>query len=332
MSAGMAGQASAGASIPDFASGMDLATLWFFLQLYRTGSLPRTADLMGVSLSSANRMLAKLRAYWGEPLFERSGHLMVPLEGAKGRYERVLKVLHELKGLQEGDAVNPASLSRTVRLACYDNALVLGLGGVFSELAKRLPLVRFHVLQIDEHMFEDLQSDRLDLIFFARQGQPADIRSIPVLSTRYVCVVRRGHPLEKRFAGVGKLTRSDLAPWPQVLVNAQPDRNRDPNGPGNGYFNPADPGKVAAVIPFFLAAPVFLANSDCYAIVPEALALSAFDRSKLAFLPVTDAAPRLTMKMGWHERTHRDPALQFIRSVLKDLIEEKRVALGLKEV
>lgn len=310
---------------------MDLETLWFFLQLYRIGSLPRVADLMGVSLSSANRMLAKLRAYWDDPLFERSGHLMVPLESAKARYDRVLRVLHEMKGLQEGDAINPLELTRTVRLASYDNAFVLGLGGMFAELSERLPRVRFRVMQIDEHMFEDLQSDRLDLIFFARQGQPADIRSIPIFTTRYVCAVRRGHPLEAKFPDGRKLSRADLAPWRQVLVNAQPDRNRDPNGPGNGYFNPADPEKVAAVIPFFLAAPVCLADTDCYAIIPEALARACFDREKLALLPVTDAAPKLTTKMGWHERTHRDPALQFIRAVMKELIAKEMERLGLAE-
>ena len=40
----------------------------------------------------------------------------------------------------------------------------------------------------------------------------------------------------------------------------------------------------------------------------------AFDGRKLDFLPITDKAPKLTVYMGWHVRTHTDPGMQIIRS------------------
>ena len=50
--------------LPAFVRGVDTEALYFFLALFRTGTLPRAAEQLGISLSSANRMLAKLRTYW----------------------------------------------------------------------------------------------------------------------------------------------------------------------------------------------------------------------------------------------------------------------------
>ncbi len=62
---------TAAGALPAYVRGIDAESLYFFLTLYRAGSLPQAAEQMGVSLSSANRMLAKLRTYWNDPLFTR---------------------------------------------------------------------------------------------------------------------------------------------------------------------------------------------------------------------------------------------------------------------
>lgn len=95
----------------------------FFLALFRTGTLPRAAEQLGISLSSANRMLAKLRTYWDDPLFVRSGFLMQPTTAAKRRYDKVLSLMHVLEDLRRDDELDPRTLSRTVRTACYGQCI-----------------------------------------------------------------------------------------------------------------------------------------------------------------------------------------------------------------
>lgn len=155
--------------LPAFVRGVDAEALYFFLALFRTGTLPRAAEQLGISLSSANRMLAKLRTYWDDPLFVRSGFLMQPTTAAKRRYDKVLSFMHVLEDLRRDDELDPRTLSRTVRTACYDNAFALCIASIFADFTARMPHVRLRATQADEHLFDYLREDLLDLVFFARQ-------------------------------------------------------------------------------------------------------------------------------------------------------------------
>lgn len=308
--------------LPAFVRGVDAEALYFFLALFRTGTLPRATEQLGISLSSANRMLAKLRTYWDDPLFVRSGFLMQPTTAAKRRYDKVLSLMHVLEDLRRDDELDPRTLSRTVRTACYDNAFALCIASIFADFTARMPHVRLRAMQADEHLFDYLREDLLDLVFFARQGLHPDVllwRFLP----RRTSVWCGADILSERAATLGPLEREDLEAFPQVLINAQPDRYRAPNSPGNGWFNPKNPDRIALVTPFFLAASLCLEETDCYAIVPKATAELALDPRRTAMLQLSDAAPKLTVRLGWHERTHADPGSQLIRAQLLALIQKR---------
>lgn len=306
-----------------FVRGVDAEALYFFLALFRTGTLPRAAEQLGISLSSANRMLAKLRTYWDDPLFVRSGFLMQPTTAAKRRYDKVLSLMHVLEDLRRDDELDPRTLSRTVRTACYDNAFALCIASILLTSRPACRMCGCAPCRPMNNLFDYLREDLLDLVFFARQGLHPDVHSVALLTTPYVCLVRRGHPLSERAATLGPLEREDLEAFPQVLINAQPDRYRAPNSPGNGWFNPKNPDRIALVTPFFLAASLCLEETDCYAIVPKATAELALDPRRTAMLQLSDAAPKLTVRLGWHERTHADPGSQLIRAQLLALIQKR---------
>ncbi|WP_337753764.1 LysR family transcriptional regulator [Sutterella wadsworthensis] len=247
--------------LPAFVRGVDAEALYFFSGAFSYRNASACGRAARISLSSANRMLAKLRTYWDDPLFVRSGFLMQPTTAAKRRYDKVLSLMHVLEDLRRDDELDPRTLSRTVRTACYDNAFALCIASIFADFTARMPHVRLRAMQADEHLFDYLREDLLDLV----------------------------------------------EAFPQVLINAQPDRYRAPNSPGNGWFNPKNPDRIALVTPFFLAASLCLEETDCYAIVPKATAELALDPRRTAMLQLSDAAPKLTVRLGWHERTHADP-------------------------
>lgn len=271
--------------LPAFVRGVDAEALYFFLALFRTGTLPRAAEQLGISLSSANRMLAKLRTYWDDPLFVRSGFLMQPTTAAKRRYDKVLSFMHVLEDLRRDDELDPRTLSRTVRTACYDNAFALCIASIFADFTARMPHVRLRAMQADEHLFDYLREDLLDLVFFARQGLHPDVHSVALLTTPYVCLVRRGHPLSERAAALGLLNAKILKPSRRCS---------------------SMPSPTATVLPT----------------VPATAEL-ALDPRRTAMLQLSDAAPKLTVRLGWHERTHVDPGSQLIRAQLLALIQKR---------
>lgn len=295
----------------------------FFLALFRTGTLPRAAEQLGISLSSANRMLAKLRTYWDDPLFVRSGFLMQPTTAAKRRYDKVLSLMHVLEDLRRDDELDPRTLSRTVRTACYDNAFALCIASIFADFTARMPHVRLRARR----------PMNISLIICVRIC--SIWCSLPGRDSTQIFILRRFSPRRTSvWCGAdilslnvlrlfGPLEREDLEAFPQVLINAQPDRYRAPNSPGNGWFNPKNPDRIALVTPFFLAASLCLEETDCYAIVPKATAELALDPRRTAMLTLSDAAPKLTVRLGWHERTHADPGSQLIRAQLLALIQKR---------
>ncbi|MFR4552269.1 MAG: hypothetical protein ACLT49_03125 [Sutterella wadsworthensis] len=57
--------------------------------------------------------------------------------------------------------------------------------------------------------------------------------------------------------------------------------------------------------------------------MPKATAELALDPRRTAMLQLSDAAPKLTVRLGWHERTHADPGSQLIRAQLLALIQKR---------
>lgn len=307
--------------LPAFVRGVDAEALYFFLALFRTGTLPRAAEQLGISLSSANRMLAKLRTYWDDPLFVRSGFLMQPTTAAKRRYDKVLSLMLCLRicgattnWIQEPFRARFARPATTMHLRSALPRFLLTLRPAcrMCGCAPRRPMNISLIICV-----------RICSIWCSLPGRDSTQIFILRRSSPYVCLMRRGHPLSERAAALGPLEREDLEAFPQVLINAQPDRYRAPNSPGNGWFNPKNPDRIALVTPFFLAASLCLEETDCYAIVPKATAELALDPRRTAILELSDAAPKLTVRLGWHERTHADPGSQLIRAQLLALIQKR---------
>lgn len=264
-------------------------------------------------------MLAKLRTYWDDPLFVRSGFLMQPTTAAKRRYDKVLSLMHVLEDLRRDDELDPRTLSRTVRTACYDNAFALCIASIFADFTARMPHVRLRAMQADEHLFD-----------YLREGCSLPGRD----STQMFILWRFSLRRTSVWCGADILSLNVLRLW--GLLNAKilkPSRRCSsmpsptatvlPTVPATGWFNPKNPDRIALVTPFFLAASLCLEETDCYAIVPKATAELALDPRRTAMLQLSDAAPKLTVRLGWHERTHADPGSQLIRAQLLALIQKR---------
>jgi DNA-binding transcriptional LysR family regulator len=81
---------------------------------------------------------------------------------------------------------------------------------------------------------------------------------------------------------------------------------------------------VRLSVPHFLLVPEILVRSDMIAMLPERLARGYSDRFRVFELPFE--MPPFTIAEVWHERTHRDPALVWLRQTLAELLRDGAAA------
>ncbi len=292
---------------------IDMRSLRFFVDLMRTGSLAQTGDDFGMSAATAQRTLVKLRECFDDPLFVRQGFSMMPTAKARAVAGEIRSILAVFDHAGEGAGAFEQRDHR-LRITAFDNAAIAVLASIFPAVRAKAPRLRFQILQADERMFEQLRAGEIDFAVYARQGLPADCLSTSLLTTPYVWVVRKGHPLEAEAAAAGCVSRASAVRYPQVIANAQPDRRREPNGPAEGWFAQGARPPIAAM-PFFLAAPYFLVE-NAVTLVPEATARTVFDESRFSLLKTEPGAPKLTMRLAWTAERERDPFHQWMRALL----------------
>ncbi len=131
-----------------------------------------------------------------------------------------------------------------------------------------------------------------------------------IFDERFVCVVRKGHPLAAK-----KLTLARFAAASHALIS--------PRGKEGGFVDDAlarlgMKRRVAVAVPHFLVAPHLVASSDLLLTVARRIAEVLAEPLGLAVLapPPELALDGFTMSLVWHERTHGDPMARWLREVL----------------
>ena len=139
------------------------------------------------------------------------------------------------------------------------------------------------------------------------------IRRQPLWIERYVSVVRKGHP---RLSAEPSLKA--FAAEKHVLVSTF----------GTGHAHQLAERAVEAAIPaeniicrvpIFLAASIIAKHSDAVATLPLSIATVLAEDLDLAVITPPIKLPKIEISQYWHERFHREPGNQWIRSIFARL-------------
>jgi DNA-binding transcriptional LysR family regulator len=142
----------------------------------------------------------------------------------------------------------------------------------------------------------------------AAQGQGAPVRFRRLSETRYVCVMRRGHPL-----AAGPLTLDDFCAAGHVLVSF--------SGRAHGFVDQALANlnrsrRVALTVnQFFTAARVVLAT-DLLTVLPDGFLPVTGHADQLVTLPLPLAPGAVFVDAMWHVRHDRSRAHQWLLRML----------------
>jgi DNA-binding transcriptional LysR family regulator len=182
-------------SRPDI-RGLDVGMLRTFDALMQEQNVSRAAGRLFLSQPAVSASLNRMREVFGDPLFTRTSHGVVPTERARALAPQVRKVLADLAALLEADApFDPARSQRIFRVAGSDHAsrmLLPALSQTLIGLGSGIRVV--WVPPGTWPLAEHLQRGELDLAVVARIQRPQDMETQVLYEDRYVYVMRKDHP------------------------------------------------------------------------------------------------------------------------------------------
>ncbi|WP_374665091.1 LysR family transcriptional regulator [Ramlibacter sp.] len=192
---------------------LDIGMLRTFDALLRERNVSRAAARLFLSQPAVSASLNKLRQVFGDPLFTRTAHGVVPTARALALAPQVQKVLAELAALLE-EGFDVARSQRIFRIAGSDHASRLLLPALSRTLVQagsgvRLVWVPPGAWSLAEH----LRRGELDVAVVARIHVPRDLQTRLLYEDRYVYVTRRDHPCAHE-----PVTLDSFCATPQVFL------------------------------------------------------------------------------------------------------------------
>lgn len=301
---------------------LDTELLGLFQALSETQSLTLAANRQGMSQAGASRALSKLRTIFNDNLFNKSGYGMQSTSRAKALAPRVIAILHELERLTEPDEFKPAGLTRTLYIGAVDNGVFSILSCVLKELFRQAPNARLEILPIGDDLCSNLKYGRMDLAIFPLLTMPPDFHEINLFETTYACVVRRGHPLS-HYADKGQApTFEEINQYRRMQITVHDGKQEQGYAIDEGAYAHPLAQDIAMSVPYFLAAPFILAETDFVLTLPRQTALRFAELAQLVVLPYPCDSTSFHTRLIWHHRVHYDPAIQWLRGLFTQCAEK----------
>lgn len=306
---------------------LDTDALFLFRELMRTGSLTRAAAACSMSIGSASRLLGKMRETFGDDLFDRTNHGLIPTPKAKALAPRVAKIVGNYSELFNPEVFAPTDLTRVLRIGCVDNAIFTYLSQSLPPLFEKTPRIGVEFRPILRNFIEQLSTGELDFAVYPTVPPSDVLHSAPLAEDVFVLACSKKHPLA-RLTEQRPLTAEDFKPYRQVRIATAPAKyDADPWSDTRSDV-PMLADNVAVWTPYFISVLQIMSDTELWGAVP----FQTFMRLRrwfpdLVILGRPASAKVFSPKLLWHERLHEDPASVWVRSVLlsaaKDLADLK---------
>lgn len=303
--------------------------LEFMVVLHEKKHLGQTAKRLNLSIPKASRLLAQAREIFDDPLFLRHGRGLTPTHRATELAMRCARILSDMRALTDVETFDPTKLNRVFRIACLDNALTIVIGPVMKQLFQVAPQLGISFVTHNEHTISALRMGETDFGIFPAVNLPDEFDSLELLQSRYVQVVRRGHPLEAE-AGSERI-QEKMAAYRRIQIVVHPDTDPIAEGmPGPAHV-PHATKDTAIWTESWSGACQLMSQSDFVLALPYRTAYELSRFYPMTVLSEIAAAPLLKPALIWHHRNHYDPAFVWFRSWLKtqmDSLNSGDIQLG----
>ena len=299
----------------------DLALLNAIDALLQEGNVTRAAKRLGLSTPATSHALARIRARLGDPLLVRSGRSMRLTPRAEALRPLIRTLVEEAtRVLSPEPPLEPRTLTRTFTLCATDHALLV-LGPALDRLLTTMaPQVSLRVLSSEGDDWALLRDGTADLSICLAGAFPPECRTQLLFHERFVCVMRRGHPLARRRLTLARYLAADhvvVAPLPlpsqvDVLLASRGQERR-----------------IRHTAPYCVPALQLTASSDHLLTVSESAARAMSGMLPLVLREPPLHLPKYGVHLLWHPRLDNEPENRWLRGLIMQATRTVARSIGI---
>ena len=300
---------------------LDTRLLQVFDEIYKTRSVSRAADQLGLGQPVVSIALGKLRRHFGDPLFVRTSSGMDPTPLGE---ELVRPIRHAIDAVQAAlghrIAFDAATAKRTFCIAMTDISQLVLLPGLWAHLHRAAPGVQVEVANLSPDSARMLEAGDVDLALGFMPQLEAGFYQQALFRQHWVCIAGIDHPRVRDNLNLAQYEAEEHA----VVTTS---------GTGHHYFERElarhdIKRRVVLRVPNFLGVAFVVEHTDVLVTIPARLAQMLSEHGRFRIHPLPFEVPGYTVKQYWHERFHHDPANRWLRRVIRDLLGNAGAGAG----
>jgi len=294
------------------AEDLDLHALRVLDVLFRERSLTRAAEALHTQQPALSKTLARLRRYFGDPLFVRVALHMEPTAKALELEKPVRALLDGFQRLRhEQTRFDPTQSTRVFRVFTLDAGIIVMLPAVMKTLLETAPGVRLRAAQVGlQNLHASLESGEIDLAIGEFPLLIPGIRRQKLFSGRHMCIFQKDHPRLSRNPSL-----ADFLEEQHVFITAAGTGH--PHQIAERSLEEQLPARnIIAHVPTFTAAAILAKNTNAVATMPGPVAAVLARELDMRVAKPPIKLPEFEIAQYWHERFDRDPGNRWLRSVV----------------
>ena len=305
---------------------LDLNLLRVFDALMAEGSLTRASVVLAMTQPAASHALKRLHEALGETLFTRTATGMQPTPRAQALWPQVRTALASLQQALAPGSFDPRTDAVSFRVAMADATaallappLVRAIESVHAAASLHvLPLITRDPSALLERGSADLAVGHFpDLIATLLTAETdTSLRHARLYDTRYVCVMRREHPLARKRLTLDAFCAAHHL---QVSFSGRPQGLIDRALAALGRRR-----RIVLTVNQFFTAGRVVTQSDLLTVLPLSFIEATGRRGTLVTRELPFDPGAVHVEMVWHLRRDHDPAHRWLREVLHGAAHTQR--------
>jgi len=291
---------------------IDLNLLVVFNQLLVERRVSKVAENLDLTQPAVSNALARLRKLLGDELFLRTPAGMEPTPFADQLAESVTYALGMIhSAINQRTSFDPHSSTRSFTIGMTDIGEIYFLPTLMDRLRQEAPGVSLSTVRNTAvNLKDEMEAGKVDLAIGLLPQLKAGFFQRRLFRQRYVCLFRKGHRLDKKKISLAEFSSAEHL----VVVSA---------GTGHGKVDEllkrsGVDRNIRLTVPHFVGVGHILQATDLVATVPERLAQRLIGPFGLACVSHPATLPEVAINVFWHAKYHKEPANQWLRSLVFD--------------